>query len=169
MDLEILLGNISGFISSSLIGFPLKKSFPFLKYIMLSSNDIKTFLTKGARILFVIPGIEFCSCIAVGILRIHPIRHTGPDVYPPTPTVRWGLKSLIMKSDWIELITTLKKARIICNKSLPNMPSTSIDLISNPAFKIMSLSIFLLPTIKRICTFSHLFFSSRAIAIPGNR
>ena len=42
-------------MSSSRIGFPVKIGFLFLKYGLLSSNEIKTFFAKSARILFVKP------------------------------------------------------------------------------------------------------------------
>ena len=61
-------------------------------------------LTRFPKILLVIPGKQFCSCIKVGIFFIAATCNKGPLANPPVPIAIWGLKLFIICADFIKLL-----------------------------------------------------------------
>ena len=58
---------------------------------ILPGKETHTALQNLEIILLDKPGIEFCSCIKIGIFNFFAALHTGKVIYPPTPINISGL------------------------------------------------------------------------------
>ncbi len=77
-------------VISFLIGLPVTTVFLSGKYLFVSSKETNIRWLNLFKIRFVIPGITFCSWMALFILRREAARTAGPEAYPPTPNTNWG-------------------------------------------------------------------------------
>ena len=132
-----------------------------------SSNDIKTVSALGANIFTAFPGNALLSCNMTGIFSLFAAHTTGPQIYPPAPTIISGLNSFIIFFALPVAINVahifLKLAIDICLLS----PYASIVFNPYPALGTKSFSKPLVVPIKIISEFGSSCFILFAIANPG--
>ena len=132
-----------------------------------SSKDIKTVLTLGANIFTALPGNALLSCNTTGIFSLLAAHTTGPQIYPPAPTIISGLNSFII---FLAFPVAIKVAYIFLKFSIEIFllnPYASIVFNSYPALGTKSFSNPLFVPINIISESGSSSFILFAIANPG--
>ena len=107
-------------------------------------------LAPFARILFVTPAYEFCSCMSVGMPMLAAIFSVGPLAYPPTPTATCGANSLMTFLAMRWLLKIFHNTLMFFSRFLRSKPAMGSPTISYPASGTLCISILLSAPTNRI-------------------